>query len=64
MEDVLYHEKCFMSLASQGKLKVKPREGPAYSLIPTLEEFRIIRAGVGNGAGKGADNAFSDPENL
>ena len=46
MEDVLYHEKCLMSLASQGKMKVKPREGPAYSLVPTFEEFRMISAGV------------------
>jgi hypothetical protein len=46
MEDVLYHKTCLMSLASQGKLKVKPKNGPVYSLIPSLEELRMIKAGV------------------
>ena len=46
MEDVFYHKTCLMSLASKGKLKVKPKDGPAYSLIPTLEEFRMIKASV------------------
>ena len=46
MEDVLYHEKCLVSLAGQGKLRVKPKDQPAYSLIPSLEEFRLIKAAV------------------
>jgi hypothetical protein len=46
MEDVLHHEKCLVSLAGQGKLRVKPKDQPAYSLIPSLEEFRLIKAAV------------------
>ena len=46
MEDVLFHEQCLLSLAGQGKLKVKPKDGPAYSLVPTIEEFRMLKAAV------------------
>ena len=46
MEDVLFHEQCLLSLAGQGKLKVKPKDGPAYSLVPSIEEFRMLKAAV------------------
>ena len=46
MEDVLHHEQCLLSLAGKGKLKVKPKEGPAYSLVPSIDEFRLVKAAV------------------
>ena len=46
MSDVLYHEQCLQSLAAQGKLRVKKKGEPAYSLVPTPEEFRMMKGGV------------------
>lgn len=46
MSDVLYHEQCLLSLAAQGKLRVKKKGEPAYSLVPSPEEFRMMRGGV------------------
>ena len=46
MEDVLHHEQCLLSLASKGKLKVKPKNEPAYSLVPSIDEFRLVKAAV------------------
>ena len=43
MSDVLYHEQCLLSLATQGKLRVKKKGEPAYSLVPSPEEFRMMR---------------------
>ena len=45
MKEVLYHEDCLVSLARQGKLMVK-EQGVSYSLIPSHQEFNLIRAGV------------------
>ena len=46
MEDVLHHEQCLLSLAGKGKLKVKPKDATAYSLVPSVEEFRLLKAAV------------------
>ena len=46
MEDVLHHEQCLLSLASKGKLKVEPKNEPAYSLVPSIDEFRLVKAAV------------------
>ena len=46
MEGTIYHEECLMRLARKGKFKVKPPGKPAYSLVPTPQEFEMIRAGV------------------
>ena len=46
MKDVVYHEKCLLSLAANGKLRVKKRGEQPRSLVPTHEEFKMIRGGV------------------
>ena len=45
MEGIIYHESCLMRLAMKGKFKVKPVRKPTYSLVPTIEEFEMIKAG-------------------
>ena len=46
MEGVLYHEECLVRLARQRKLIIKDSNGDTVNLIPTLDEFRLIEAGV------------------
>lgn len=46
MEWVTYHKECLVRLARQGKLIVKDRDGVPQNLIPTLQEFNMINAGV------------------
>ena len=45
MEGVIYHEECLMRLARQGKF-TKKSKGRTYSLVPTISQFRMIKAGV------------------
>jgi hypothetical protein len=44
MEGVVYHEECLMRLARQGKF-TKKSKGRTYSLVPTISQFRMIKAG-------------------
>ena len=47
MESVLYHKECLVRLAMKGKLRVKDKEtGVTTSLIPTIGEFELVKAGV------------------
>ena len=46
MSDVVYHEQCLLSLAAKGKLRIKKKGEPAYSLVPSPEEFRMIKGGI------------------
>ena len=38
MRDVVYHEECLLSLAAKGKLSVKKKGEPAYSLVPSQDD--------------------------
>ena len=46
MSDVVYYEQCLLSLAAKGKLRIKKKGEPAYSLVPSPEEFRMIKGGI------------------
>ena len=47
MESVLYHKECLVRLAMKGKLRVKDKKtGVTTSLIPTIGEFELVKAGV------------------
>ena len=46
MAGVSYHKQCLMNLANRGELVVKDKDGINQDLIPSIQEFRLIKAGV------------------
>ena len=45
MEATTYHQDCLLRLARKGKFKVK-RDKQVVSLVPSMEEFELLNAGV------------------
>ena len=46
MKGVLYHQPCLLKLAQAGHLRFEDSDGVTTDLVPSINDFRVIEAGV------------------